>query len=100
MGGRLPLRETVLRRLAGDERGAVAIVLALSLTVLVGMVALGMETELWFANMRVLQAAADAAAISAAYEAVAGDAADISAAATVDAGRNGFTVGDNGATIA
>ncbi|MBI5163713.1 MAG: hypothetical protein HY985_07405, partial [Magnetospirillum sp.] len=47
-----------------------------------------------------LQAAADAAAISAAYEAVAGDAADISAAATVDAGRNGFTVGDNGATIA
>ncbi|HLO78055.1 MAG TPA: pilus assembly protein TadG-related protein, partial [Magnetospirillum sp.] len=61
-----------LRRLAADREGAVAVMLALALPVLVGVSALAIETGLWFTERRVLQNAADAAALSGAFELTAG----------------------------
>jgi hypothetical protein len=51
-----------------DQRGIAAVLVALALTVLIGLVALGVETGLWYAIKRQDQSAADAAAISGAYE--------------------------------
>src|SRR6516162_9237126 len=57
-----------LQRLLRDQRGIAAVLVALALTVLIGLVALGVETGLWYAIKRQDQSAADAAAISGAYE--------------------------------
>ena len=65
---------------------------ALAATVLIGFVGLGAETGLWYAVMRQDQSAADAAAISGAYEVAAGGAySDICGLAERDAASNGFT---------
>jgi hypothetical protein len=55
-----------------DERGVSAIMVALSLTVLVGFAGLGVETGLWYSIKRQNQSADAAAALSAAYEVLAG----------------------------
>lgn len=89
--------ETV-RALLRDRSGAIAIVLAGLLPLLVGMAGLGIEAGLWFADHRRLQNAADAAAIGAAFEIKAGRASQAAAAAAVDAGRNGFSAA-GGATL-
>lgn len=60
-------------RLWRDERGVSAVVVAISLTVVIGFGALGAETGMWYAIKRQNQSAADAAAISAAYEVLAGN---------------------------
>jgi hypothetical protein len=65
---------------------------ALAATVLIGFVGLGVETGMWYAVKRQDQSAADAAAISGAYEVAAGQAySDICALAKRDAAANGFT---------
>jgi hypothetical protein len=65
---------------------------ALAATVLIGFVGLGAETGLWYAVKRQDQSAADAAAISGAYEVAAGQAySDVCAKAKGDAAANGFT---------
>src|SRR5215469_9545683 len=79
-------------RLLSDTRGAVVVLVALAFTVLIGLVALGVETGLWYAVKRQDQSAADAAALSGAYEVAAGQGySDICALAERDAASNGFT---------
>src|SRR6266403_1374018 len=58
----------VLERLLRDTRGITVIIIAFALPVLIGLSALGIETGLWYAMKRQDQAAADAAAVSGAYE--------------------------------
>jgi Flp pilus assembly protein TadG len=77
-----------------DERGVSAVMVALSLTVLVGFAGLGVETGLWYSIKRQNQSAADAAALSAAYEILAGNTnvtTNLTPAATRAATQNGYT---------
>ncbi|MBF0250920.1 MAG: pilus assembly protein [Alphaproteobacteria bacterium] len=78
-------------RFASSESGAVAVMFALMLPVLFGIVGLGVEAGIWFKEKRELQTLTDAAAVSAAIERTHGaDAAALSAAALVAANANGF----------
>jgi Flp pilus assembly protein TadG len=61
-----------LTRFSREERGASAMVVAIALPGLIGFGALGAETGLWYTIKLRNQSAADAAAISAAYEVIAG----------------------------
>jgi len=80
------------RRLWHDTRGFTAVFLALTLSVLIGFSALGVETGLWYTIKRVNQSAADVAALSGAMEVLAGKSyADICGFAQRDAIRNGYT---------
>jgi Flp pilus assembly protein TadG len=81
-----------LRRLLVDRRGAVAVIVAIAATALIGFTALGVETGLWYTIKRQAQSAADAAALSGAYERAAGQTySDICAKAENEAAANGFT---------
>lgn len=77
-----------LRRLAADRGGAVAVMLALMLPVVVGVAALAVETGLWFSERRELQNAADAAALSGAFELTAGRRTTVTQSALADGRRN------------
>ena len=92
-----PIR-TRFAAFSAAESGAIAIVMALSLPVVIGFLGLGVEAGLWFHAKRGLQSAADAAAISGAYERLAGSSTNtaISAAAQA-AATNGYdgSVGDS-----
>src|SRR5207248_3274353 len=84
---------TVIARLFRDQTGATARIVAITLPCLIGMSALGVETGIWFTVKLQNQSAADSAAISAAYEVIAGktDATgELTAAAGEAARRNGF----------
>src|SRR6516162_3346486 len=86
--------QSPIGRVWRDERGVSAIMVALSLTVLVGFAALGVETGLWYSIKRQNQSAADAAAISAAYEILAGNTDvtnNLTPAATNAAAQNEYT---------
>ena len=85
--------QSPIGRVWRDERGVSAIMVALSLTVLVGFAGLGVETGLWYSVKRQNQSAADAAALSAAYEVLAGNTTveNLTAAATRAATQNGYT---------
>ena len=88
------LLSSATARLWRDERGVSAVVVAISLTAVIGFGALGAETGMWYAVKRQNQSAADAAAISAAYEVLAGN-TDVTTyltpAATRAASQNGYT---------
>lgn len=56
----------LLRRFGRDESGSYLVITGLMMPVLVGTVALGTESGLWFLRHRTIQNAADSAAISAA----------------------------------
>ncbi len=71
-----PRPSGLLGRLARDERGGIAIMLALLLPLLVGAVGIGVEAGLWFAQRRSLQAAVDASAMAAALEVASGSTED------------------------
>jgi len=76
-----------------DQTGATATIVAIALPCLIGMSALAIETGIWFAVKLQGQSAADSAAISAAYEVIAGktDATgELTAAAGEAAERNGY----------
>src|SRR5215469_16148891 len=62
----------LLRRLFRDKRGLSAVTVAVSMPVLFGVAGLGVDTGLWYAMKRQNQSAADAAALSAAYEVIDG----------------------------
>jgi Flp pilus assembly protein TadG len=80
------------RRLLHDNRGVTLVLFALAATVLLGVTALGVETGLWYAVKRQDQSAADAAALSGAYERAAGQPySQICGQAKHDAAANGFT---------
>jgi Flp pilus assembly protein TadG len=100
---------SLLARFRRDRRGVVAVMLAILLPVVIGAVELGVEPGVWYAIVRQDQSAADAAAITAAYEIAAelesttGAATPLSAEATSaaarDATRNGFNASANVPTI-
>ncbi|HEY9163607.1 MAG TPA: TadE/TadG family type IV pilus assembly protein [Magnetovibrio sp.] len=79
------------KRFARSETGSIALMFALMLPVLFGIIGLGMEVGVWFKERRQLQTIADAAAVSAAIEnAYGASSAEILAAATQEATLNGF----------
>src|SRR6266851_4060358 len=57
--------------LRSDERGAIAVLVAIALPVLFAFGALAINSGLWYTMKRQNQSAADAAALSAAYQVVA-----------------------------
>src|SRR5215472_4707874 len=59
---------TMLRRLRGCSAGAVAVLTALVLPVLLGFASLGTEVGHWYLTQREMQGSADAAALSAAAQ--------------------------------
>jgi putative Flp pilus-assembly TadE/G-like protein len=83
---------TALLRLRCDNRGVTAVLVALTLAALIGLVGLGTETGLWYTIKRVNQSAADVAALSGAFEVLAGQPyEDVCGFAKRDAARDGFT---------
>jgi Putative Flp pilus-assembly TadE/G-like len=62
---------SVLRRLVRSSSGGIAIMTAVLLPILIGMTALGVEVGHWYLTGRVMQGAADSAAMSAAAEYIA-----------------------------
>jgi putative Flp pilus-assembly TadE/G-like protein len=84
---------TTVLRLLHDTRGFTAVFLALTLSVLIGFAALGVETGLWYAIKRQNQSGADVAALSGAMEFAGGKPyADICALAKLGAKANNFSV--------
>src|SRR5215831_7794500 len=63
---------SLLRRLLRDQRGLSAVTVAVSMPVLFGVAGLGIDAGLWYTIKRQNQSAADAAALSAAYEVIGG----------------------------
>jgi Flp pilus assembly protein TadG len=82
-----------MRRALADRRGATATFFAASLIVVLGFVGLGTEVGSWYLGRRVLQNAADAAAIAGAFASFNG--ADPSVAAVNAVSQNGFAAGGN-----
>src|SRR5205807_9194300 len=93
-GGRRTVRQrptpSVLRLLR-DRRGATVVLIAIAFPAVIGVTALAVEVGFWYALKRQDQTAADAAALSGAYERAAGQAySDICALVQRDAAANGF----------
>jgi hypothetical protein len=89
----IPALLDAIGRFLRDKRGATAAMVAAALPVLIGFETLGVETGLWYMIKRQNQSAADAAAIAAEHEILAGKtdvAADLSPAASEAAARNGY----------
>jgi Flp pilus assembly protein TadG len=83
----------LLRRLLCDKRGLSAVTVAVSMPVLFGVAGLGVDAGLWYTIKRQNQSAADAAALSAAHEVMAGNtnvATNLTPAATEAATRNNY----------
>src|SRR5437763_9184156 len=87
------------RRLGLDTRGVTLPLVAASITALIGFTGLAVETGLWYALKRQNQSAADVAALSGAFELLAGRSSGLTATqiyanicgfAKRDAIRNGF----------
>jgi len=92
----MPPRFGAIARIFRDTRGASATIVAIALPVLIGFGALGAETGVWFTLKLRNQSAADAAALAAAYEVIAGRTnvtADLTPAASEGAVRNGYNGG-------
>lgn len=80
-----------LKRLKRAENGSVALMFALMLPILFGIVGLGVEAGLWFKERRELQNIADSAAVSAAIELAYGaTSSEQMTAAMIEANSNGF----------
>jgi hypothetical protein len=91
----------MLRSLAADQSGAVAVPAAISLVVLLGFAGLGSEVASWYVVRRTMQGAADSAAYSAAYAKAANATSTVyTSEATSVAGSYGFVDGTAGVTIA
>ena len=83
----------MLRRLLHDKRGISAVTVAVSMPVLFSVAGLGIDTGLWYTIKRQNQSAADAAALSAAYEVIAGNTdvtTNLTPAASEAATRNNY----------
>jgi Flp pilus assembly protein TadG len=84
---------TAIVRILHNESGVSATIVAIALPGLIGFSALGVETGVWYTLKLQNQSAADAAALSAAYEIIAGKIDVISVlipAASEAATRNGY----------
>ncbi|MBL4691757.1 MAG: pilus assembly protein [Magnetovibrio sp.] len=83
--------KTLVKRFVCNDRASIAVMFALMLPVILGVVGLGVEAGMWFKDRRELQTIADAAVISAAIENSYGASnAEYTSAATVEANLNGF----------
>lgn len=80
-----------------SQRGQTLVLVALLLVVLVGMTSLAADAGYYRYQQRVMQSAADSAALAGAAEVSYGGA---DAAAKADASTNGFTDGSNGVSVA
>lgn len=87
------------RTFLSDRRGAVLATAAAAVPVLVGFAGIGVDVGLWYGDKRELQTAADAAALSGAFERVRGNPTGLQTAAKYEATRNGFAL-DPSNTIA
>jgi Flp pilus assembly protein TadG len=85
-------------RLVRDKAGSTLALLAV-LPVLAGAVAIGVETGQLYRVKRQMQSSADAAALAAAVDIVAGKTDTYTASAQYEAQRNGFTNGANSVTV-
>jgi Flp pilus assembly protein TadG len=92
--------EDVMKRLK-DESGQSLILAALAMTCVMGFVALAVDIGMMLHEKRLVQIAADSAAVAGASEInfAAIDGTTITAVAKQDATKNGFTNGVNGATV-
>ncbi len=89
-----------LRRLADDRNGASAVVIAVSMTVLMGFAGLAIDVGFWYRDARAAQGAADSAAYSAAVDTAAGDGASgVASTAKAIAAQYGFVDGQNHVTV-
>lgn len=92
-----------LRRHAGclgrDEDGAILIVVALAMTLLMALMGVGIEVGSWYMTRRALQTAADAAAIAGALESARGNPGGIVSAAEKEAARNGVSLSDGDSVV-
>jgi len=82
-----------ITRIFSEQKGASATFAAIVMPALIGFGALGVETGVWFTIKLQNQSAADAAALSAAYEVIAGKTdptGELLPAAMAAAARNGF----------
>jgi Putative Flp pilus-assembly TadE/G-like len=82
---------SVLKRFAKDETGQVLVLTALTLTLLMGMMALAIDVGLLFRARRVAQTAADAGAMAGALEWNNNGTANVASVARAAAGNNGIT---------
>ncbi|MFC1673153.1 pilus assembly protein TadG-related protein [Pseudomonadota bacterium] len=90
----------LLRRFGRNECGAIAVMFALMLPVIIGFIGLGLEVGMWFKERRAIQTASDAAAISAAIEnSLGATSAEVTAAALQEATRNGFDAASDTLTV-
>ncbi len=92
---RAPRRHTILFALRRDEAGAIAILTALALVMLIGLVALALDVGMWYRTNRALQNAADAAVIAAATN----NTGTYQAEAKAVAAKYGFVDGAGGITV-
>src|SRR5271167_312056 len=81
------------------KRGQVIVLVALSVTVLLGFLGLATDVGVLWATKRRAQTAADAAAVAGANATLGTDSSGYSTAANDVATLNGFTNGANGTTI-
>ena len=84
---------SAVARILHDKSGASAMMVTIALPGLIGFGALGAETGVWFTIKLQNQSAADAAALSAAYEIIAGKTnaiSDLTPVASEAATRNGY----------
>ena len=87
-------------RLALNEDGVTAVVVALCLTTVMGFAGLAIDVGLWYSDKRTAQGAADSAAYSAAVDlATADTASNVVATAKAIAAQYGFTDGTGGVTV-
>lgn len=96
----MPVSRKMLRYFLREESGAIAVMFALMLPVIIGFIGLGVDVGLWYMERRAIQTAADAAAISAMYEKDGGGTSgEISTAASTDATRNGYDSSSDSITV-
>src|SRR6476660_9468173 len=84
---------SAIARIFSEQQGASATIVAIALPGLIGFAALGAETGVWFTIKLQNQSAADAAAISVAYQVIAGKTnptSELMPAASAAAAQNGF----------
>ncbi len=91
---------TILARLIEDRSGAMFAYFAIAAPVLLGLAGASIDVGIWYANKRLVQSAADSAALAGALEVLRSnaDADAIVAAVTLDAANNGYSSG-NGDTV-
>src|SRR5579859_4413196 len=81
------------------NNGAIAVMTALLMTVMLGMAGLGIEISYWYTVKRSMQAAADAAVIEAAAQYIAGNTTNFANNAKAVAGLNGWVDGTGGVSV-